>query len=170
MMTVSIRKACLADCRRIGEISARSWQYAYKDILPAAYLAAIQPEDRAERFKNVLLSGSLLFVAESEGTIAGFISGGKCRDKLHPEYDGEVYAIYVDPASVKQGVGTKLIRVLEEQLAAEGLTGIVAWMLAGNEAKHFYEGLGGQKIGEDQFKIEGTAYPEIAYGWKIADS
>jgi L-amino acid N-acyltransferase YncA len=169
MMTVSIREACLADCRRIGEISAWSWQYAYKDILPAAYLAAIRPEDRAERFEKVLSSGSLLLVAESEGTIAGFISGGKCRDKLHPDYDGEVYAIYVDPATVKQGVGTKLMRSLEEHLAAEGMTGIVAWMLKGNEAKYFYEGLGGQKIGEDQFNIEGIAYPEIAYGWKIAD-
>ncbi|PAD22450.1 GNAT family N-acetyltransferase [Terribacillus saccharophilus] len=168
-MTVTIREAEKADCKRIGEISMLSWQFAYKHILPADYLAAISPEDRAVRFERVLESRSLLLVAEAGETIVGFISGGRCRDSVHSDYDGEVYAIYLDPDHTKRGIGKLLIESLEKQLTAEGMTGVVAWMLVGNEAGYFYEGLGGEKIAEDKLQIDGVSYPEVAYGWKIAD-
>nr|WP_318539577.1 GNAT family N-acetyltransferase [Terribacillus saccharophilus] len=168
-MTVTIREAGKADCKRIGEISMLSWQSSYKHILPADYLAAISQEDRAARFERVLESGSLLLVAEADETIVGFISGGRCRDGVNPDYDGEVYAIYLDPDHMKRGIGKLLMQSLEKRLSAEGMTGVVAWMLVGNDAKHFYEGLGGEKIAEDNLLIDGVSYPEIAYGWKIAD-
>lgn len=168
-MTVTIREARKADCKRIGEISMLGWQVAYQDILPADYLAAIRLEDRAARFERVLESGSLLHVAESDEKIVGFISGGRCRDSVYPDYDGEVYAIYLDPDHMKRGIGKLLMQSLEEQLAAQGMTGVVAWMLVGNEARHFYESFGGVKIAEDKLQIDGVSYPEIAYGWKIAD-
>ncbi|MFP7479945.1 GNAT family N-acetyltransferase [Terribacillus saccharophilus] len=168
-MTVTIRDAGKADCWRIGEISMLGWQSAYQDILPADYLAAIRVEDRAARFERVLESGSLLHVAEAGGKIVGFISGGKCRDSVHPDYDGEVYAIYLDPDHMKRGIGKLLMRSLEKQLVAGGMSGVIAWMLVGNDAKHFYESLGGVVIAEDKLEIDGGPYPEIAYGWKIAD-
>ncbi|PAD35422.1 GNAT family N-acetyltransferase [Terribacillus saccharophilus] len=168
-MTVTIREAVKDDCNRIGEISMLSWQFAYQHILPADYLAAIRLEDRAARFEKVLESGSLLLVAEADETIVGFISGGRCRESVHSDYDGEVYAIYLDPNYTKRGIGKLLMQSLEKRLTAEGMTGVVAWMLVGNEARHFYEGLGGKKIAEDKLQINGASYPEIAYGWKIAD-
>ena len=168
-MTVTIREAGKADCKRIGEISMLGWQFAYQNILPADYLAAIRLEDRAARFERVLESGSSLLVAEEDETIVGFISGGKCRNSVHPDYDGEVYAIYLDPDHTKRGIGKLLIESLEKRLASDGMTGVVAWMLVGNEAQHFYKGLGGEKIAEDKLQIDGVSYPEIAYGWKIAD-
>ncbi|WP_366247892.1 GNAT family N-acetyltransferase [Terribacillus aidingensis] len=168
-MTVTIREARKADCNRIGEISMLGWQFAYQDILPADYLTAIRPEERAARFERVLGSGSLLLVAEEGETVVGFISGGRCRDNIHPDYDGEVYAVYLDPANKNRGIGKMLMRSLENRLATDGLTGVVAWMLVGNDARHFYESLGGVKIAEDKLQIEGVSYPEIAYGWKIAD-
>ncbi|MFP7169729.1 GNAT family N-acetyltransferase [Terribacillus sp. 7520-G] len=168
-MTATIREAKMADCGRIGEISTKSWRFAYQNILPADYLAAIRPEDRAARFEKVLASGSLMLVAEVDGRIVGFLSGGRSREDLHPDYAGEVYAIYLDPDQTQRGIGKMLIQSLEKRLAAEGIQGIFAWMLAGNDARYFYEALGGKKIAEGKLEIEGISYPEIAYGWKIAD-
>ncbi|MFS0561534.1 GNAT family N-acetyltransferase [Terribacillus sp. 179-K 1B1 HS] len=168
-MAVTIREAKRADCGRIGEISTKSWQFAYQNILPPDYLAAIRQEERTARFEKVLESGSLMFVAEVDGMLVGFISGGRSRGGVHPDHDGEVYAIYIDPDYTNRGIGKLLLQSLENRLAAEGIQGVFAWMLVGNEARHFYEGLGGKKIAEDQLEIDGVSYPEIAYGWKIAD-
>jgi ribosomal protein S18 acetylase RimI-like enzyme len=77
------------------------------------------------------------------GAIVGFCSVGKCRDKDGDETYGELYALYVEPHSMKQGVGSALAETGQDFLMAQGFTDSTLWVLAANaRARRFYASQG----------------------------
>ena len=79
----------------------------------------------------------LLFVAVSDGAVIGTVMGG---------YDGHrgwVYSVAVRPPERRKGVGTALLRRLEEALAARGCLKVNLQVRASNAGVvAFYERLG----------------------------
>jgi ribosomal protein S18 acetylase RimI-like enzyme len=54
---------------------------------------------------------------------------------------GEVYALYVDPASHRGGVGRMLMAEARRRLTEDGFSEAILWVLQGNSrARSFYEG------------------------------
>jgi ribosomal protein S18 acetylase RimI-like enzyme len=49
--TVHLRDARRGDEIAVAEVHVRSWQEAYRDLMPAEFLAALDPRDRAERYE-----------------------------------------------------------------------------------------------------------------------
>lgn len=45
-----LRPAEPADAMAVAYVHVRAWQVAYRDLLPADYLASLKPEDRAQRY------------------------------------------------------------------------------------------------------------------------
>ncbi|MCA1613559.1 MAG: GNAT family N-acetyltransferase [Acidobacteria bacterium] len=126
-----IRRARMEDARDIGSVHAESVRafcaghYAPSDI--EAWVAP-RPErhyDRAIREKD-------FYVAEDGEGVIGFAV-------LNPPA-GEVEAVYVRPRAARRGVGLSLLRTLEEQAKARGLTGLR--LCASLNAVPFYERAG----------------------------
>ncbi len=71
-----LRPATPEDADAVARVHVRSWQAAYRSLLPDAYLDGLRPEERAQAYD---FTGSdpakpYTIVAESEGAVYGFVS------------------------------------------------------------------------------------------------
>jgi GNAT superfamily N-acetyltransferase len=97
----------------IGRVVVETWRSAYRGIVPGAYLGGLSPAERGNEWREFLADqGGARFVlvahAESDDLI-GFAAGGPERSG-HPEYRGELYAIYVLPSHQARGFGALMRR------------------------------------------------------------
>ena len=164
---VHIRRAHRDDAPAIAEVHVRTWQHAYRDLLPADFLAGLSVAAR-ERFwqseLSVLPSDRMPWLADSGGDVAGFASIGPSRDADAPGTTGEIYAIYVLPECWDRGVGADLLRRAERDLVDHGYAEATLWVLAGNDrARGFYERAGWQLGGERTERIGGIEMEEVRY-------
>lgn len=175
---VRIRRARVDDAADIARVHVRSWQAAYRGILPDGFLDTLEPASRAVRWQETLQpadDGRFTFVAEllaeddSPGEIIGFASGGPERDGLAAEdvaYDGEVYGLYLTPEHWRQGIGRRLLHVSVQRLIEQGINAIVIWVLKDNRpARAFYELFGGVVVREKSIAIGSANLIDVAYGW-----
>lgn len=139
-----IAPAAASDLPAIARLHVLSWQHAYADVLPAAYLHALSVERRESGWRQVLAQGaSELLVARANDEVVGFVSYGRSRDADAAPATGEIWAIYVLPARWGSGIGNALWTAARARLAAMGCSSVTLWVLAGNaRAIAFYEAQG----------------------------
>ena len=162
-----IRPATQADVPAVARIHVDSWRATYRGIVPDTLLDALSYAEHEERWQLRLQPDAesiTLVAADDDGELAGFVMGGKERTG-DPFYDGELYAIYLDPSRLRRGIGTQLTRALARALQARGFHALLVWVLAANPARHFYAALGAQFVREATITIGGAHLPEFAYGW-----
>jgi GNAT superfamily N-acetyltransferase len=153
-----LRPAEPADDAAVARVHVRSWQIAYRGLLPAEYLDRLQPEDRAQhyRFGDPEPGRPLTTVALEHDEVCGFATAGPSRDGDRPD-SGELYALYVDPSAWERGVGRALIAAAREQLAGAGFAEAHLWVLDGNaRAERFYR--------RDGWAPDGSRRPEELWG------
>ena len=82
-MNFDIVKATPNMVYEIAQVHIKSWQSAYKDIIPKSYLDNLSIEERANRYKfgNALDKGHHFFAAKLGDKIIGFLYLCKCRDE-----------------------------------------------------------------------------------------
>jgi ribosomal protein S18 acetylase RimI-like enzyme len=167
-MECKIRRAVPEDAPSIGLVQVESWRKTYAGIVPDAYLAALDDEESAAKWKQHLQAGRMsIFVAEDQWGIFGFISGGGLRDPIEG-YDAELYAIYLMPARQRRGVGQELTLTLRESFLMNGLSSMVVWVLERNlSGVSFYKRMGGIQIAQKTIDIGGTVLSELAFGWPV---
>ena len=144
--TVEVRAARRGEELAVAELHVRSWQEAYRELMPAEFLAGLDPRDRAGRYDFGCGEGApvtLLAVERggegSQERIAGFVTFGASRDADAVGL-GEVYALYVDPGRYQGGIGRTLMAAARVGLRERGFDAAVLWVLDGNErAARFYE-------------------------------
>jgi RimJ/RimL family protein N-acetyltransferase len=139
-----IRTAVSSDAEAIARVHISSWQAAYRDLMPAAYLASLDatlPGRVAYWTRVIDSSESGLRVAEHAGQVVGWISFGASRDEDPVgETTGEVMAIYVHPEHWGTGAGLALWSAGVRCLVEQGYRRLTLWVLAGNaRAIRFYE-------------------------------
>jgi GNAT superfamily N-acetyltransferase len=135
-----IRRAEPDDAMPVAWVHVRSWQAAYRGLLPDDYLNAILPEERAQYydFASVDPAKPRTIVALEDGVVLGFASTAPSRDADLPGF-GELVALYVDPAHWGRGMGVALVAAAREQLVAMGFKNAALWVLSGNaRADRFY--------------------------------
>lgn len=170
-MSVTIRRAILADAHAIAEVHVASWRSTYRGLVPQAHLDGLSVERRETMWTSVLgdaRTQTLVFVATADdGRIVGFAAGGppQVPDSTYPAYTGELYAIYLLADHQGRGTGRQLVASLAHALATRGMTSLLVWVLEGNPACHFYAALGGVRAGEKPIDIGGATLTELAYGW-----
>jgi GNAT superfamily N-acetyltransferase len=123
-------------------VHVRSWQAAYRGLMPQEVLDGLSIEQRAEGWRSILGDPervSRTLVAERDGRIVGWAGFGDARDEDAPG-TGELWGIYVLPEAWSSGVGHTLIAAVERDLADAGHAIAYLWVLDGNErASTFYE-------------------------------
>jgi GNAT superfamily N-acetyltransferase len=144
----TVRPAHADDAAAIANSHLRAWQGGYAHILPAGFLAALDPVVWTERRTGWLARAgenekTLVATADGDpGTIVGHISMGPARDTgAEPDpVVSEIYSIYVDPVHWSTGAGRALIAAGVEWLGGRGAREIRIWVFAGNDrARRFYE-------------------------------
>lgn len=141
---IKIRYANINDAKILGEIHAKSWQVAYKGIVPEEILANITPERREKYFEKALTEGweedALIY---KDNDAAGLICIGKCRDEDKSQEYGEVWGIYLSPEYWNDGLGRELMNWGLKELKVRGFKKVTLWVLEENQrARRFYELMG----------------------------
>jgi GNAT superfamily N-acetyltransferase len=166
---LTIRPGEPGDAGAITRVHVTGWQWAYRGLVPAGYLAAMDPADpeRVARRRDHLSTVDTLpgtVVAVDGDDLVGFANfGAYRRDDAHPDRrgepvagGGEVYAIYQLPQRYGTGVGRALMDSAVAHLTGRGLLPVRLWVLAGNaRALTFYRRYGfGPDGGRGTFTVE----------------
>lgn len=143
-MTVSIRPASAGDAPRVAQIYVQSWNVGFGQLMPPLVLDG----DRTSRWAAALITGrTRWWVAECDGSLAGFVGVGPSRDPVDPEL-GELDTIAVDPGRWRTGIGTALMRTALEAFVDDGFPEAILWTLAGyDRGQRFYEAAGWKRDG-----------------------
>lgn len=158
-----IREAMIGDEEGIARVHVDSWRTTYKGIVSDEYLNQLSYEQRAENWRRGI-GINAIYVAEENGQIVGFATGGKERTGNYSA-NGEIYAIYLLQTAQGQGIGKQLVEVIAMELKKQGYNSLLVWVLEMNSSTKFYESLGGKKIDEVMIEIGGEEFMEIAYCW-----
>ncbi|MDH5245690.1 MAG: GNAT family N-acetyltransferase [Betaproteobacteria bacterium] len=155
---VLIREAELSDCRGVAQIHVDAWRTAYRQIVDPGYLASLSVERRERMWREAVASGSpRLLVARDGPSMLGWIAYGACRDAHATRAQGEVWALYVAPASWSLGVGRALLQEALDRMAASGFATASLWVMSGNaRAIRFYRSGG--------FHVEADSEQEFELG------
>jgi GNAT superfamily N-acetyltransferase len=83
-------------------------------------------------------------VIEDDRTgVFGFSVLGPCRDASLLGFAGEIQMLYLEPARMGCGFGSRLWRASRDALERRGFRWLVVWVVAGNGlARRFYEHVG----------------------------
>lgn len=135
-----LRPAQPEDAMAVARVHVRSWQVAYRTLLPHDYLDQLRPEDRAAHYDFASLDPQKpkTIVATDSDLILGFATTMPSRD---PDLPGqaELCALYVDPEHWSRGIGVALITAARAGLFDQGFRNAYLWLLAGNlRAARFY--------------------------------
>ena len=133
------------DIEAVAALNVAAWRAAYPGIMPAEFLAALDPADFARRRRGHPPTARTL-LAESDGGLRGFATFGPAGAGSRA---GQVFALYVHPAHWRGGHGRALLTAALAELAVAGHPEAHVWVAEQNHpARRFYERLGLAADGE----------------------
>jgi RimJ/RimL family protein N-acetyltransferase len=163
---IELRPATPKDAEDMTETHIAAWRAAYRGIVSEAFLDGLDPQRRAERFRQFLRSGAgETYIIVRDGRVVGHVTIGPCRDDdLDPTYTGEIWGIYLMPEDWRQGIGTEVCHRTEAILGARGVRCIVLWTFEANgTARRFYEAMGYALDGGKTTIEVGDTLPIVRY-------
>ncbi len=156
-----VRATTVADAEGIVRVRTRSWQQAYAHLFTPDELAGMSVEGQAQWWQGAIRRGHFALVAERNGQVGGFASGGASRDEDAPDL-GELMMVYVDPDAWGEGIGQALIAGFESRLRQQGYAEALLWVAEDNpRARRFYERAG--------WTLDGTQRPVEFLGREISE-
>lgn len=163
-----IRIAQPEDAELVGAIRVAAWRAGYRALLPAAYLAALDPGANLEGLRAALGADTPPFtlrIAEIDGQPIAFSILGR------PRYDAdqsvaELWALNVHPAYWRKGAGLGLVKQAIRDAGEQQFARLELWCMRDNPAaRHLYESCGFVPNGQVRIIDALTGYPlhELAY-------
>ena len=147
-----LRPAVTGDAPTVAEVFLRSFRHAYRD----GQVRLAHPDDDVRRWvREELLPASDVTVAVSSGIVVGYVA----------TKPGWIEHLYVDPAWIGRGVGSKLLAEACERLSG----GCDLWTFQDNKrARAFYEGHGFVAVAFTDADNE-ERQPDVRYHWQPKD-
>jgi GNAT superfamily N-acetyltransferase len=173
-----LRPAEPDDAMAVARVHVRSWQAAYRGLLPDDYLDQLRPEDRAGRYDFATLDPQKpdrqkpqTIVAAEEGRILGFATTAPSRDPDLTDH-GELFALYVDPEHWGRRIGVGLVQAARARLFELGFRHAVLWVMEGNaRAERFYRSDGWAPDGSRKTdSLWGVTVNEVRYQRTLIDA
>jgi GNAT superfamily N-acetyltransferase len=135
---MDIRRAKPGDIPQLLSLIRRYWDFEGIEGFAALRIELVLKE---------LLEGSLprgsIWVAESQGTLAGYLIVVLVMSVEHQGLMGEIDELFVLPESRGHGLGARLLAAAEAELAQRGCVRLQLQLAIGNRrARSFYERLG----------------------------
>jgi len=135
-----IRQAESDDAPAIASIHVRSWQHAYRDLLPGHQLDSLSIPRREQQWQSTLdpANPAQTVVVEENGKVVGFASWAILPDSQ--PVTAMLYSMYLDPSVMGKGYGTALMRAVEVDMIAAGATlGTLHVLVENTPTREFYE-------------------------------
>lgn len=146
MCTTTVRPATTDDAHAIARVHVRSWQVAYRGLVPDSILHGLSVEQRRTIWHQLLANtdGIVTLVAERNAELVGFCSiATPSRDDDATEETCEVTAIYVAPSAWRAGIGRALLTTALDEVRQNGWREVTLWVFAADAgARAFYDGFG----------------------------
>ncbi len=172
--TLAVRPARAEEAEAIARVHVETWRSTYAGLVPDHYLLGMSVQGQSFQWRKLLrrIAGgerqAVLVAVTPEGEVIGFGSAGPGRAAgrdRQPPASGEIYTLYVQSDWQGQGAGRALLQGLLAALAAAGHETGYLWVLAENNARFFYERVGGRRVAEQVERFAGSDLLEIAYRW-----
>jgi len=165
---MEIRRALETDAAGIATVHVRTWQSAYRGIVPDEYLNSLSVETRTRTWREALARGGPeeVWVAILGRDVAGWIAFGPTRGEHAAANTGELEALYVAAQYWGTGLGRELWQQARNCLSDRGFTAVTLWVLLENiRAIRFYRaaGFAPNRESEKQIIIGGKPLMEIRY-------
>ncbi|MHB1153737.1 MAG: GNAT family N-acetyltransferase [Eubacteriales bacterium] len=140
---IYVRLAVPADAPDMAEIHARSWEVAYKDIIPAEYIKK-KNATRPALYKRIITDeNKTQYVIEADGKTVGIMCIAAPQDSDADDSFYELHGIYLHPDHYRQGIGTKAMEFACNIARSLGKTNMTVWVFAENtNAISFYKKCG----------------------------
>jgi ribosomal protein S18 acetylase RimI-like enzyme len=165
---VKIRPAMASDASGIARVHVRTWQTAYRGVVPDGYLDSLSVTQREQFWRESIARGTPeLWIAEVDSQVVGWASFGPSRDPGMPGGTGELEAIYVLPDFWGTGAGRALWLTTRSRLIERGFAAATLWVLTDNaRAIRFYRAAGfvPEAGTQKQIEVGGRALGEIRFG------
>lgn len=143
-MDITMRLAIPTDTLDMAEIHMRSWEVAYKDIIPMEYIQE-KNKTRLALYKRIIKDDNTTqYVIQNDGNTVGIMS----IDPLPQDDDAidnmcELASIYLHPNYFRQGIGTKAMEFVCNIAREWKKTIMIVWVFAENtNSIEFYEKCG----------------------------
>jgi ribosomal protein S18 acetylase RimI-like enzyme len=162
-----LRAAAPRDAEAIAHVHRESWRTTYAGILPLAVIAQEGGSRSAATWRHRLALDApeaATWLAERGGTAVGFASCGAARHRLEG-LEAEIYSLYVLQPEQRRGIGRELVRACARHFVRHGHFGFYLWVLKANQARLFYESVGGEEIGAKTERLGLHSFAQVAYGW-----
>ena len=105
----TVRIAVDQDAPGIADVHVQAWREAYAHLLPAAFLASLDPVARTTRWRRTIEDPDVtVAVAEQDGVVVGWATAGPGREE-HPVRSRELEGIYLLAAVYGSGAGQMLL-------------------------------------------------------------
>jgi RimJ/RimL family protein N-acetyltransferase len=174
-VNVFIREADSKDARQIADVHVRSWQAAYRGLIPDEELANLSVDEREHFWSQILSRGQRSnLVLLDQDVVVGWTAFGAARD---PDCDStqvyELYGIYLLSNYWDTGCGRQLYQATEQRISSLAALEIVLWVFEKNiRARRFYEAAGFRIEAEKQkhISIRGATLAEVRYRKKLGHS
>ena len=138
-ITATVRPARAGDPASIGAIQARAWTMAYGNLLTEQALAALTPQALTPVWERAVRTppspAHAVLVAVGDDLVVGFAAAGPSEDRDAGEHEGQLAVLVVDPAHQRAGHGSRLLSAVVAHLRETGVTRLVAWSPATDEAR-----------------------------------
>ena len=146
---VTIRLAVPADAPDIAEVLIRSWEVAYKDIVPSEYIKE-RNATRLEQFKKSITDENKNhYVIQKQGKTVGSMWVAQSQDDDMGGDCYEVHSIHLHPAYFRQGIGTQAMGFAFDIARNLGKKTMIVWVIEENtNSIKFYEKCGFEADGK----------------------
>lgn len=164
-----IRIAQPEDAAAIARVHIRSWQLAYRDLLPEEFLLSLDATlaRRTGFWRESIEKGAAVLVAVVDADVAGWIAFGPSRDDdAQPGVSAEIEALYVLAEHWNTGLGRRLWLAARKHLIEQGFETLTLWVLTQNpRAIRFYRnaGLEADEASRRSISRGGRTLEEIRY-------
>lgn len=169
--TFVVRPALPGDAQGIAQVLVETFTETYRGLIQDKSLNKLSVPGSSIRWGQVIAahgSDIVLVAADPEtGEVLGYAYGGSARDASLP--DGELYQCYVHPKAQGRHIGRQLFLHFARTLWSEGYSSMIARVLDGTPAMHFYQTMQGIAVSSDIAAFDGRSYREILYRWPDLD-
>ena len=140
---ITIRLAVPDDAPDMAEVHMRSWEAAYKDIIPSDYIRE-KNAGRPALWEKILCSDNTTqYIIKKDGKTAGMLGMGASRDDDVSKDTYELMGLYLLPEYFRQGIGTQAMEFAFAKARSLEMKIMTVWLLEENlNAKMFYEKFG----------------------------
>ena len=151
-MSISIRLAIPSDAPDMADVHMRSWEIAYKDIIPLDFIIE-KNSTRHALYKRVITDENAnSYVIQYNGKTVGIMRIASPQDDDIKDEFYEIHYLYLHSDYFRMGIGFKSINFAFDKTRSLGKKGMSVWVIAENvNSIKFYEKCGFIKDGNIKY-------------------